>query len=104
MAELRLCSTHDLAPSQIRQVPLEGRGPLAVYNLNGEFCVTDDTCTHGSASLAEGDITGEEVVCPFHLGAFNIRTGQPTMPPCAVPLRVYPVRVEDGAVIVEIDP
>ena len=27
---------------------------LAVFNLDGEFHVTDDACTHGPGSLSEG--------------------------------------------------
>ena len=67
--------------------------PIAIYNLNGEFFATDDTCTHAHASLSEGQISGDEVVCPLHFATFDIRTGQCTGGPAFEDLRSYPVRV-----------
>ena len=93
----------DLAPDEIREVEVEGRKSIAVYNLDGEFFATDDTCTHGDASLAEGDIEDGDVICPFHMGAFDIRTGAATAPPCVSPIRTYPVRIEDDMVYVQVD-
>ena len=61
-----------------------------------QYFATDDTCTHGNASMAEGDIDGSEVYCPFHMGAFDIRTGEATVAPCSVPLKTYEVVIEDG--------
>ncbi len=102
MPEVEALNASELAPGEIRQVEIDGHAPIAVYNLDGEFFATDDTCTHGEASLAEGDIEGDEVICPFHMGAFDIRTGEASVAPCAKPLRTYPVRVEDGTLFVEI--
>ena len=92
----------ELSDGEIRQVELDGRAPVAIYNLDGEFYATDDTCTHGEASLAEGDIDGDSVVCPFHMGAFDIRTGEVTVPPCAEPLRTYPVLQQGDELYIEI--
>ena len=38
--------------------------------------MTDDICTHGNASSSEGEIEEGKVYCPFHDGAFDIRTGK----------------------------
>ena len=75
---------------------------LAVFNVNGEFYVTDDTCTHGPGSLSEGYIPDDVVECDFHNGAFNIKTGEVVAPPCIVPLKTYPAIVEDGNVFIEV--
>ena len=75
---------------------------LAVFNVNGDFYVTDDTCTHGPGSLSEGYITDDVVECDFHNGAFNIRTGEVVAPPCIIPLKTYPAIVEDGNVYIEV--
>ena len=75
---------------------------LAVFNLEGEFHVTDDHCTHGPGSLSEGCITGDVVECDFHNGAFNIRTGEVVSPPCKIPLKTYRTLVDsDGFVSIE---
>ncbi|MGB0637136.1 MAG: non-heme iron oxygenase ferredoxin subunit [Gammaproteobacteria bacterium] len=96
MSKVQLFLASELDLNEIRQVELDDREPIAIYNLDGEYFATDDTCTHGSASMAEGDIDGSEVYCPFHMGAFDIRTGEPTVAPCSVPLKTYDVVIEDG--------
>ena len=96
MSKVKLFLASELEVNEIRQVELDGREPIAIYNLDGEYFATDDTCTHGNASMAEGDIDGSEVYCPFHMGAFDIRTGDATVAPCSVPLKTYEVVIEDG--------
>lgn len=100
MSKVKLFLASELEVNEIRQVELDAREPIAVYNLDGEYFATDDTCTHGNASMAEGDIDGSEVYCPFHMGAFDIRTGEATVAPCSVPLKTYEVVIEDGCLFI----
>ena len=103
MAErIMLCSTADVAVGGALKVEKDDL-ILAVFNVNGEFYVTDDTCTHGPGSLSEGYITDDVVECDFHNGAFNIKTGEVVAPPCMVPLKTYRTIVEGGDVYIEID-
>jgi nitrite reductase/ring-hydroxylating ferredoxin subunit len=44
------------------------------------YHVTDDTCTHGFASLSEGTVEGHVVTCPWHGWTFDVRTGRPDHP------------------------
>jgi nitrite reductase/ring-hydroxylating ferredoxin subunit len=104
MPELALFNPGELQPGEIRQVEIDGRDPIAIYNLSGEYFATDDTCTHGAASLAEGDIEGDEVICPFHMGSFNIRSGEAVVAPCVEAVQTYPVRIENDMLYVEIYP
>jgi nitrite reductase/ring-hydroxylating ferredoxin subunit len=98
---IMLCSTSDVAVGSAVKVET-GDLILAVFNVNGQFYVTDDTCTHGPGSLSEGYITDDVVECDFHNGAFNIGTGAVVAPPCIVPLKTYPAIVEDGKVFIEV--
>jgi 3-phenylpropionate/trans-cinnamate dioxygenase ferredoxin subunit len=43
------------------------------------------------------------VVCPRHGARFNIRTGAVTAPPAYEGVHAFPVRVEDGQVLVRDD-
>ena len=74
---------------------------LAVFNVDGEFYVTDDACTHGPGLLSEGFIEGEVVECNFHNGQFNIKTGEVVAPPCMIPIKTYKAVVENGRVLIE---
>ena len=76
--------------------------PLAVYNVDGEFYVTSNICTHNVAMLTDGYLDGDTVECPLHGGCFSVKTGAPTAFPCEKPLQVFPVIVEEGTVFTEV--
>lgn len=95
-----LCATADVEPGTVIKVE-RGDLELAVYNVDGEFFVTDDLCTHGPGSLSEGYLDGHIIECDFHNGAFDIRTGEVAAPPCMIPLKTYKVVLRDGRVLIE---
>jgi nitrite reductase/ring-hydroxylating ferredoxin subunit len=98
---LDLCSTSDVAPGSALKVEI-GDLILAVFNVDGEFYVIDDTCTHGPGSLSEGYIEDDVVECNFHNGQFNIRTGEVVSPPCMIPIKTYAVSLVDDRVTIEV--
>ena len=102
MAETVVCPTSDVPEGSVKRFEV-GNQPVAVFNLGGSFYATDDECTHGSCSLAEGIVDGEIVECTMHFGAFNIKTGAVEAPPCSIPLRTYKVTVRDDQVVVDLD-
>lgn len=91
----RLCARAEVNDESIRRVQAPGYEPLAVCRANGAYYVIADTCTHGLASLSEGEIYEGQVICPFHGGAFNVATGEATERPCVIPISTYPV-IERG--------
>jgi nitrite reductase/ring-hydroxylating ferredoxin subunit len=99
-SRLELCRAEDVAEGTALKVEKEGL-TLAVFNVDGDFYVLDDACTHGPGSLSEGYIEGDVVECNFHNGQFNIRTGEVVLPPCMIPMKTYPATVEDGKVFIE---
>ena len=98
---LSLCKSSDVAPGKAIKIEKDGL-TLAVFNIAGEFFVTDDLCTHGPGSLSEGEIDGDVVECDFHNGAFNIKTGEVVEPPCMIPQKTYKVVVDSDTVFVEV--
>jgi len=98
---LDLCSTSDVAPGSALKVET-GDLVLAVFNVDGEFYVIDDTCTHGPGSLSEGYIEDDVVECNFHNGQFNIKTGEVVSPPCMIPIKTYAVSVVGDRVTIEV--
>jgi nitrite reductase/ring-hydroxylating ferredoxin subunit len=99
---VELCKTDEVAAGSALRVEAAGV-TVAVYNLDGQFYVTDDNCTHGPGSLSEGFIDGDVVECNFHNGQFNIKTGEVVSPPCMIPIKTYPTKIEDGKVVIEVD-
>jgi nitrite reductase/ring-hydroxylating ferredoxin subunit len=98
---IRLCAAVEILPGGTLKVE-HGELAFAVYNVDGEFFVTNDACTHGPGSLSEGDLYGDVIECNFHGGQFNVRTGEVVGPPCTVPVKTYKAIVEDGNVLIEI--
>ena len=99
---IALCNKAEVEPGTAIRIE-KGALTLAVFNLDGDFCVTDDACTHGPGSLSEGYIEGDNVECDFHNGVFNIRTGEVVAPPCMVPVRTYRTVIdENGFVSIEV--
>jgi nitrite reductase/ring-hydroxylating ferredoxin subunit len=99
---VRVCAQADIASETVRAFDVDDKR-LAVFNIGGKFYVTDDECTHASASLADGILDGTTIECAVHLGAFDIPTGAVTAPPCAVALRTYKVVLQGDDVFVDLD-
>jgi nitrite reductase/ring-hydroxylating ferredoxin subunit len=96
-----LCKTSDVEVGAALRVEKDDL-TLAVFNLEGEFFVIDDACTHGPGSLSEGYVEGDIIECNFHNGQFNIKTGEVVSPPCMVPVKTYRTIVDDGKVFIEV--
>ena len=80
-----------------------GERTFAVYRSpDDEYFATDGFCTHEQAHLADGLVMDNIIECPKHNGRFDYRTGQAKGAPVCVNLRTYPVKVEDGKVLIDI--
>ena len=97
---IELCGADEVEPGSAIKVET-GDLSLAVFNVEGEYYVTDDLCTHGPGSLSEGYIEDDVVECNFHNGQFNIKTGEVVAPPCMIPVKTYKTFVENGRVFIE---
>ncbi len=103
MPELDVGPADELRPGEMKIVTA---GPLSigVYNLDGRLCAIEDRCSHDDGPLCEGEFDAETgiVTCPRHGAEFDICTGRALTLPAYEPVAVYPVRVEDGLVKVQI--
>lgn len=96
---LRLCDSSEVQEGVLKQITLPDGAEISVCRVEGDCFAFDDMCTHGAASLSgEGVLEGFHVVCGWHAGAFDVRTGCPVAAPCTHDLRTYPVREVEGAV------
>ena len=76
---------------------------IAIFNDDGVLRAVDDTCTHVGGSLSEGPCEGGVVTCPWHSAQFRLRDGRCLASSPFRRLQVYPLRVEDGVIELEID-
>jgi nitrite reductase/ring-hydroxylating ferredoxin subunit len=100
MTWIRACALDDIEPGEA--VVVEVDPPVAVFNVDGEFLATADTCTHARSSLAAGYIEGDQVECSWHMAKFCLRTGKALTLPATQPLTTYPTKVRNNEVFVEV--
>jgi nitrite reductase/ring-hydroxylating ferredoxin subunit len=96
----RVCTTTTIAPGEATVLDVDP--PVALWNVDGTFYATDDTCTHEKYSLADSYIDGCQVECALHWAKFDLRTGESAGPPAPRSLRTYPVLVADGEIFVDL--
>lgn len=103
---IRACSVGDLEPGTSMTVDVGGNRVALFRTESGEFFATQDSCTHEQWSLGdEGEVEGDEVVCPLHMARFDLRTGSALCFPATVGLITYPVDVDDnGDVFISPEP
>lgn len=88
----------DFAPGSVTAFP-EGRFYLVRLPEDG-FLAVHATCTHLGCTVPWDEATGR-FVCPCHASAFDIR-GEVLGPPAPRPLDLFPVRIENDLVRVDV--
>jgi naphthalene 1,2-dioxygenase ferredoxin component len=92
----------ELPTDDVTGTEVAGRD-LAIYTVGSAVYATDNVCTHGQARLCDGFLDGHEIECPLHQGKFDVRDGRPLCEPVTEAVRSYPVKIEDGRVLVRLD-
>lgn len=101
MAEyVKVAETTGFEPGMVKPAEVGGTA-IAIANVEGRYYAVEATCTHVGGPLAEGELSGYVLTCPWHHGQFDVRTGEVLRPPPRRPLRTFPVRVEGNAILVE---
>ena len=103
MPELDAGPLEELAPGEMRLLEAEPY-PVGVYNCGGELFAIEDRCSHDDGPLCLGNWDAETcvAVCPRHGASFDLRSGRALSLPAYLPVRTFPVRVEDGVVKIEL--
>lgn len=78
-----------------------GGKDICVANVNGSYSAMDNVCLHRGGPLGQGMIENGKLICPWHAWAWDTKTGEAAHNP-AVKVMVYPLKIENGDVLVEI--
>lgn len=57
-------------------------------------------CPHAGAPLEQGAVCGDKLVCPWHKAVFDLNDGHMCEPLALADLRQFPLRIENGTVLV----
>lgn len=98
-----VCRENDLPEGGFRRAEIDGR-VIVIYRLADGWYASDNACPHRGGPLAEGDLIGSEIVCPWHLWSFDVKTGVNPGSPEGREIRVctHDVKIENGAVLVSL--
>jgi len=75
---------------------------LVAHITDGFFAVADE-CSHDAAPISEGELYGDDIVCPRHGARFDLTSGAVKSPPAVAPIDTYEVKIEGSDVMVLID-
>lgn len=100
-AWVEACPLDELAPGETKTVFLEGK-MVGLFNVGGTIYALNNRCTHARGPLTEGIVNMDEcsVVCPWHYGKFDLKTGTALDGVVRKPVEIYQVEVRDGMVYV----
>jgi nitrite reductase/ring-hydroxylating ferredoxin subunit len=97
-----LCAAADVPPGTMKMCDVEDEIVLVV-NIGGEFHATQGVCSHEYFELDRGALIGDSVMCTLHMSRFSLLDGEVIDPPAELPLAVYPVVVEVGRVLIDVE-
>jgi nitrite reductase/ring-hydroxylating ferredoxin subunit len=75
MAERLGVKKSDLRENEPIKANVAGKDYAIVLH-NGSVHALDGLCTHEQGPLFEGSVDNNELICPWHSGAFDIETGK----------------------------
>jgi 3-phenylpropionate/trans-cinnamate dioxygenase ferredoxin subunit len=97
---IRACLDSELEPGASLTVEHDGLGIAIFRGESGKLYATQDSCTHEQWSLGtEGEVEGEEVLCPLHLARYDLATGKPLCFPATLTMKTFAVKVDDEGVV-----
>ncbi len=98
---VEVCALDELPHGKTKTVYLEGK-MVGLFNIEGTIYAINNRCTHARGPLTEGTIDPHEcsVVCPWHYGKFDLRTGAAIDGVVRTPVESYQVDIRDGMVYV----
>jgi 3-phenylpropionate/trans-cinnamate dioxygenase ferredoxin subunit len=103
MTFTRACAVADLPDGKPLAVEVDDTEIALVRHGDEVFAIRDE-CSHAEIALSEGDVEDCTIECWLHGSRFDLRTGAALGLPATEPVAVYPVHLDGGDVLVEINP
>ena len=101
MAEQQVLTRAELAAGTKKTVTVGETKILVVHAEDGALYALEAECPHAKGPLEQGAVCHGRLVCPWHMGTFELKTGAWVEPPPLRGLKTYGVRWEGDAVMVD---
>jgi 3-phenylpropionate/trans-cinnamate dioxygenase ferredoxin subunit len=100
--KIALCETSQMESVQKKRFVI-GDEKIMLAKIENTFYAIEDTCSHAEASLTAGILDGFQIECPRHGARFDVRSGEVVTLPAVMPLKTYPVTVEEGQIVISLE-
>ncbi len=115
MGFIELAAADDLSEGSMKMVLVDGQEILLARVGDNYYCA-ENRCPHMGGNLSQGLLEGTLITCPRHHSQFDLTDGHVIrwtdfggikksigkLFKSPRPLKMYPVKVEDGKIMVEV--
>ena len=85
----------------LAQIQIEGSAYALCNDSSGTIRCFDGLCPHAGGPLGEGNLDGDQIICPWHAWAFDCKTGVNDFD-SDIQLKSHPVVIQDGSIFVDL--
>ncbi len=93
----KVASLSELKEAKRKLISLDSGQEALLFYSNDTVYAVESLCPHEGGPLSEGELKGEEIICPWHEWRFDITNGKCLNMP-GFDLKHYDVEVEDDIV------
>ena len=102
-AFVKVAEVSEVPKRGLLDLEVEGEKIVLVSTGEGAYYALKDQCSHQDYPLSDGDlIEVDRVECQYHGAKFDAATGRAVALPAIRPVKTYEVKVEDGAILVDL--
>ena len=103
MAFVKVATLDEVREGEVLTVVAEGKA-LCLARIAEVVYAFSNNCSHRDFPLAHGEIDLDDcsITCEWHGARFDMRSGKALSLPATRPIPVYPCRVEEGSIYVDV--
>jgi 3-phenylpropionate/trans-cinnamate dioxygenase ferredoxin subunit len=103
MAFVKVAMVDEVPKRGLLDVEAGGEQIVLVSTGEGAYYALKDECSHEDYPLSDGElIDGDRVECRYHGAKFDAASGRAVALPAIRAVKKYEVKVEDGAILVDV--
>jgi 3-phenylpropionate/trans-cinnamate dioxygenase ferredoxin component len=97
------CAIGDVDSDDVVPFTMDGYDFAVYKTAEGAVFASDGHCTHERTLLCDGLVMDGTIECPKHNGRFSLIDGMALGAPVLVDLKMYPAKVENGTIYIDVD-
>jgi len=101
MVQIVVGEVAGLSGHAVQCISHDNRQYVLIYHQQ-QFHLLDNLCPHKGALLCEGELKGEEILCPWHKARFDIHSGKGQSALAGEGINYYATRQLDGQLVADL--